>query len=95
KRLLLLTAVFAGAAGAAGGGGASGKAAGDPGAATGGIAAPRATVRQLANPVKFSRTPASYAFAGVKTGTHNREVLKALGYTEAQIAEFAATGLFD
>ena len=84
-----------GTAGAAGGGGASGKAAGDPGAATGGIAAPRATVRQLANPVKFSRTPASYAFAGVKTGTHNREVLKALGYTEAQIAEFAATGLFD
>jgi len=84
-----------GAAGAAGGGGASGKAAGDPGAATGGIAAPRATVRQLANPVKFSRTQASYAFAGVKTGTHNREVLKALGYTEAQIAEFAVTGLFD
>lgn len=60
-----------------------------------GAGAPRATVRQLANPVKFSGTPVAYAFAGVKTGTHNREVLMGLGYTEAQIGEFAATGLFD
>jgi len=55
----------------------------------------RTAVRQLANPVKLSGTPATYAFAGVKTGTHNREVLLGLGYTEAQIDAFAATGLFD
>ena len=56
---------------------------------------PCTKVRQLANPVKFSSTPVFYGFAGVKTGTHNREVLMSLDYTEAQIAEFAATGLFD
>jgi crotonobetainyl-CoA:carnitine CoA-transferase CaiB-like acyl-CoA transferase len=51
-------------------------------------------VRQLANPVKFSDTPAGYAFAGVRTGYHNKEVLSELGYTEEQIAGFEETGLF-
>jgi len=51
-------------------------------------------VRQLANPVKFSDTPASYAFAGVRTGRHNKEVLLELGYTEEQISGFEETGLF-
>ncbi|MDI9570376.1 MAG: CaiB/BaiF CoA-transferase family protein [Pseudomonadota bacterium] len=68
---------------------------GEGGAGGGRGAAPAAAVRQLANPVKFSRTPVSYPFAGVKTGAHNREVLLSLGYTEERIAEFAATGLFD
>ncbi len=79
--------------------GKSGGASGDSGntapANKEGGAALRATVRQLANPVKLSGTPAAYAYAGVKTGTHNREVLMGLGYTEAQIGEFATTGLFD
>jgi len=58
------------------------------------VTAAAATVRQLANPVKLSETPPVYAYAGVKTGTHNREVLSALGYTTEEIAAFAATGLF-
>jgi len=51
-------------------------------------------VRQLANPVKFSHTPAAYAFVGVRTGRHNKEVLLELGYTEEQISGFEQTGLF-
>jgi crotonobetainyl-CoA:carnitine CoA-transferase CaiB-like acyl-CoA transferase len=51
-------------------------------------------VRQLANPVKFSDTPAGYAYAGVRTGRHNKEVLLELGYTEEQIAGFEEAGVF-
>ncbi len=51
-------------------------------------------VRQLASPVKFSDTTAAYAFAGVRTGRHNKEVLLEIGYTEEQISGFEETGLF-
>ncbi|MCK9230009.1 MAG: CoA transferase [Syntrophales bacterium] len=52
------------------------------------------TVRQLANPLKFSRTPPEYGMAGVQAGTHTREVLRELGYADSQIDEFDKTGLF-
>ena len=51
-------------------------------------------IRQLASPVKFSDTTAAYAFAGVRTGRHNKEVLLEIGYTEEQISGFEETGLF-
>ncbi|HOU78864.1 MAG TPA: CoA transferase, partial [Syntrophales bacterium] len=102
REMVVAVPVMAGNGGSDDGGGERG---GSAGAGTGSRAgdmpaggaggAPSATVRQLANPVKFSRTPVAYPFAGVKTGTHNREVLMGLGYTEAQIGEFTATGLFD
>ena len=53
------------------------------------------TVRQIAHPVKFSKTPPQYRFAGVPAGTHNREILLGLGYTAEEIEEFKKSGLFD
>ena len=53
------------------------------------------TVRQFAHPVKFSKTPPQYRFAGVPAGTHNREILLDIGYTEEDIAAFRKSGLFD
>jgi len=52
------------------------------------------TVRQPASPFKFSATPPVYGKTGVKAGSHNREVLLELGYSEAEIDEFGKTGLF-
>ena len=52
-------------------------------------------VRQFANPLKFSQTSPQYPFAGVPAGTHNREILLGLGYTEKEIEEFKKSGLFD
>lgn len=52
------------------------------------------TVRQLANPIKFSRTPPVYEKAGVQAGTHTGEVLRELGYSDDQINEFSEKGVF-
>ena len=51
-------------------------------------------VRQIANPIKFSGTPPEYRHGGVPAGTHTREVLTGLGYTDREIQEFEETGLF-
>jgi alpha-methylacyl-CoA racemase len=52
------------------------------------------TVRQLANPIKFSGTTPEYRQAGPRPGTHTTEVLRGLKYTDAEIEEFEKTGLF-
>lgn len=52
------------------------------------------TVRQLANPIKFSRTSPEYLRAGTKPGAHTVDVLRGLKYTDAEIEEFEKTGLF-
>ena len=52
------------------------------------------TVRQLGHPIRYSATPPEYRSAGVPAGTHTREVLRELGYTDAEIEEFEKTGLF-
>jgi crotonobetainyl-CoA:carnitine CoA-transferase CaiB-like acyl-CoA transferase len=54
-------------------------------------------VRQIANPIKFSETKQVYKSTGVrlKTGGHRSEILRELGYTDADIETFARTGLFD
>jgi crotonobetainyl-CoA:carnitine CoA-transferase CaiB-like acyl-CoA transferase len=52
-------------------------------------------VRQFAHPIKFSQTPPQYRFAGVPAGSHNREVLLDIGYTEKDIVAFKKSGLFD
>ncbi len=51
-------------------------------------------VRQLANPIKFSRTSPEYRRAGTKPGAHTADVLRGLKYTDAEIEEFEKTGLF-
>ncbi|MCD6297067.1 MAG: CoA transferase [Deltaproteobacteria bacterium] len=45
-------------------------------------------MRQLANPIKFSKTHQEYKRAGVPAGTHTKEVLRHLGYTDGEIDEF-------
>jgi len=52
------------------------------------------TVRQVANPIKFSVTAPDYRQAGTRPGAHTSEVLKSLGYTDSDIEEFDKTGLF-
>ncbi len=54
------------------------------------------TVRQIANPIKFSETKQAYSRAGVSSvQAHTDEVFRELGYTDEEIGEFAKTGLFD
>lgn len=52
-------------------------------------------MKQLANPIKFSRTQQTYGKAGVVAGTHTREVLCRLGYTDSEMDDFEEQGLFD
>lgn len=52
------------------------------------------TVKQIATPIKFSETRLEYIKTGQVTGTDTKEVLKSLGYTENDIAEFEKTDLF-
>ncbi len=52
------------------------------------------TIRQLANPIRFSRTPQEYPGIAPATGHHTCEILRSLGYQDDEIAEFARTGLF-
>ena len=52
------------------------------------------SVKQLANPIKFSETPPEYGEVGVPAGLHTEEVLHELGYKEGEIEDFRKTGLF-
>jgi alpha-methylacyl-CoA racemase len=51
-------------------------------------------VRQPGHPICYSATPPAYGPAGVAAGTHTREVLQGIGYTEEEIDGFERTGLF-
>jgi len=53
------------------------------------------TVRQLAHPIKFSKTAPEYRHIGCKPGTHNREVMTELGYPEEEIEQMRQEGVFD
>lgn len=50
--------------------------------------------RQIANPVKFSRSRQEYPFAGVAAGLHTRQTVLGLGYTEEEYAAMEAAGAF-
>lgn len=52
-------------------------------------------VRQLASPLRFSRTPPEYARAGEPAGTHTRQVLGQAGYAEDEITEMEKDGLLN
>lgn len=52
-------------------------------------------IKQIASPIKFSKTPQSYKFSGVPVQKgHTREVLKEIGYSNEEIDAFEKTGLF-
>lgn len=53
------------------------------------------SVRQLGCSIKLSDCPAQYRHGGYPMGFHTKEVLAGLGYTEEQIDDLAATGVFD
>ncbi len=50
-------------------------------------------IKLNASPIKMSVTKAEIRFASPTLGQHNREVLSELGYTAAQIDEFASDGV--
>ncbi|MCK9365275.1 MAG: CoA transferase [Syntrophales bacterium] len=52
------------------------------------------TIKQIGHPIRYSATPPEYGPAGSPAGTHTQEVLSSIGYQEAEIEEFARTGLF-
>lgn len=52
------------------------------------------TVRQLACPIKFSESIPAYDEIGSAPGVDTLEILRDLGYTEKEIAEFGRTGVF-
>lgn len=51
------------------------------------------TLRQIAHPVRYSATPPVYRHAGETLGRHSREILKTIGYDDAQVAMLAADGV--
>ncbi len=52
-----------------------------------------ATLPQIAHPVRYSATPPVYRHAGGTLGRQSREILKALGYDDTQVAALAADGV--
>lgn len=54
-----------------------------------------AKLRQVANPIKFSATKLEYRSLGCKAGTHTRDVLMEMGYTQQQIDQFKREGVIN
>lgn len=52
-------------------------------------------IRQLANPIKFSEDTLEYRWAGCTVGTHLKEVLAGLNYSEDEVIELQKEGVFD
>jgi len=52
-------------------------------------------LKQIANPIKFSATKQEYRSIGCLAGTHTREALLEMGYTEEQICCYEKEGVFD
>lgn len=49
--------------------------------------------RQLASPIKFSKTPATYRYIGTELGSHTNEALAEAGYSADDIAKLHAEGV--
>ena len=45
-------------------------------------------IRNVASPIKLSRTPLEIRNVAPKLGEHTKEVLQSLGYTEEEIRDF-------
>lgn len=51
-------------------------------------------VRQMANPIKFSHAPKEYTAIGVPSGTHTKEIIGGLGYSEEEYKRMEQEGVF-
>lgn len=51
-------------------------------------------VRQMANPIKFSHAPKEYTSIGVPSGTHTKEIIGGLGYSEEEYKRMEQEGVF-
>ena len=52
-------------------------------------------IKQVGNPIKFSQSVNEYRRVGLSAAeADTNEVLKNLGYTQAEIDDFAKSGLF-
>ena len=52
------------------------------------------SISQIAHPIKYSATPPEYQFSGAALGQHTAGILRELGYTNAEIEQWQADGLF-
>jgi alpha-methylacyl-CoA racemase len=52
-------------------------------------------LKQIANPIKFSATKQEYRSIGCPAGTHTREVLLEMGYSDEQINNYKKEGVFN
>lgn len=52
-------------------------------------------VRQIANPIRFSEDTLEYRWAGCTAGTHTKEILEKLGYSEDAINRLKEEGVLD
>lgn len=52
-------------------------------------------LRQAAPPALFSKSPAAIRFGAPTLGQHTGEVLRAAGYSEADLEDLAAAGVID
>lgn len=50
--------------------------------------------RQIALPIKFSKSKPTYSFAGCKRGEHSSQILKEIGFTDKEIASFRDSEVF-
>lgn len=58
------------------------------------VSGEKVSVRQFANPIKFSVTPPEYPYYGVELGKHTQEIMTELGYGQEEIQVFAEAGMF-
>lgn len=56
---------------------------------------PEVRLKQLGCPIKLSACPVSYTEGGKALGAETQEVLKELGYSDTEIEDFTAKGVFN
>ncbi len=52
------------------------------------------SISQIAHPIKYSATPPEYQFSGGALGQHTAGILRDLGFTNVEIEQWQADGLF-
>jgi alpha-methylacyl-CoA racemase len=53
------------------------------------------TIRQMTNPIRFSGSAPDSSWAGVPSGTHTKEIMTSLGYSQDEYETLKSEGVFD